>query len=220
MAKVHWYFDFISPFAYLQWQQLLPLHRSGRLHLSPKPILFAALLDHIGQLGPAEIPGKRAFTYRFVQWQAQQTGVQLRFPPAHPFNPMAALRLATAVSAREEEIAVIDALFRLIWAEGRLPDQAALQELAQAFELGELESLIGSAQVKAQLRESTEMAVRRGVYGVPSAELEGQLYWGNDATPMLLHALEQPDCWSRAPYAGLGQLPIGVSRKSPAAGAA
>ena len=92
MKRATWYFDFISPFAYLQWRRL---RDERRLALEPVPILFAAVLDHVGQKGPAEIPGKRTFTYRFVHWQARRAGVPLRFPPAHPFNPMAALRLCS-----------------------------------------------------------------------------------------------------------------------------
>lgn len=213
MSTVRWYFDFISPFAWLQWHTLYRLHRAGelQLQLQPQPILFAAVLDHLGQRGPAEIPGKRAFTYRLVQWQAHSSGVPLQFPPAHPFNPIAALRLALAA---ELDLQVIDAIFQLIWAQGRLPDPPALQELATQRGLGELDALIGSPQVKAQLRSNTETAIARGVFGVPSAELDGELYWGNDATPMLLHALAHPQCWSQAPYARLADLPVASSRSS------
>ena len=93
MTAAHdWYFDFISPFAYLQWMVLRRDHAD--LDINPKPLLFAGLLKHWGQLGPAELPGKRVHTYRLVLWQARQMGIALRFPPAHPFNPLPALRLA------------------------------------------------------------------------------------------------------------------------------
>ena len=94
-----WYFDFISPFAYLQWRALDAL--APVLTFEFRPILLAALLEHHGHKGPAEIPQKRRFSYRFVTWRAQQAGIPLRFPPAHPVNPLPALRLALArVAAR------------------------------------------------------------------------------------------------------------------------
>jgi 2-hydroxychromene-2-carboxylate isomerase len=92
MIEARWYFDFISPFAYLQLRRILALRE--RIRITPMPIVFGAVLAHHGQLGPAEIAGKREFTYRFVQWRAAQDAVVLRFPPAHPFNSLAALRLA------------------------------------------------------------------------------------------------------------------------------
>jgi 2-hydroxychromene-2-carboxylate isomerase len=83
---VRWYFDFISPFAYLHWPKVKAA--MSERAIMPVPILFAAVLDTRGQKGPAEIPSKREFTYRHVLWQARQAGVPLRFPPTHPFNPL------------------------------------------------------------------------------------------------------------------------------------
>ena len=84
VVKVSWVFDVISPFAYLAFPQLsrLPAHVSVEF----VPVLFAGLLQHFGQLGPAEIPSKRRFTYRFALWRARQLGLPMRMPPAHPFN--------------------------------------------------------------------------------------------------------------------------------------
>ena len=76
MTPARWYFDFISPFAFLQWRRLRAL--GDRLPVVPVPILFAAVLDRIGQKGPAEIPGKRVFTYRHVLWRARQRGLASR----------------------------------------------------------------------------------------------------------------------------------------------
>ena len=97
-AKAIWYFDFISPFAYLQWQKLKVIRGCS---FEYRPLLFAALLDHHGNKGPAEVPSKRLFSYRHVQWRADQAGIDLRFPPAHPFNPLYALRLCVAAGTTE-----------------------------------------------------------------------------------------------------------------------
>src|SRR5258708_20024841 len=92
MKSAEWYFDFISPFSYLQIEAFDRLPPDMKLTL--RPVLFAGLLNHWGHKGPAEIPEKRRFTYRFVQWLAEQQGVPMKFPPTHPFNPIKALRLA------------------------------------------------------------------------------------------------------------------------------
>ena len=92
--KISWVFDFISPYSYLSFQQLPALPAGTQLELVP--VLFAGLLNHFGQLGPAEVAPKRRFTYRFVLWRARRMGLPLKVPPAHPFNPLSALRLAIA----------------------------------------------------------------------------------------------------------------------------
>ena len=110
-ARADWYFDFISPYSYLQSERLESLPFAVR----PRPVLFAGLLQHWGHKGPAEMPSKRVFTYRQVVWIARRDGIALRFPPRHPFNPIKVLRLAIALGC---ELAAIHAIFRHIWAEG------------------------------------------------------------------------------------------------------
>ena len=80
-----WYFDFVSPFAHLQSEQLASL--APRVAIRYRPVLFAGILSAHGQKGPAEIAAKRAFTYRFCVWQAQRQGITLKFPPERPIPP-------------------------------------------------------------------------------------------------------------------------------------
>lgn len=198
-----WYFDFISPFSYLQWQKLKSLRE-----VTPVPIVFAAILAAHGQKGPAEIPGKREFTYRHVLWQARQQGVPLKFPPAHPFNPIAALRLCIAACSTA---AAVDAIFDWIWARGQAGDSA--QTLAPvAAQLGVELASIGSEDVKAALRVNTDAALAAGVYGVPTLAFDGQLFWGNDAHDFAMAALRDPAVLADAEMQRLTQLPVGISR--------
>lgn len=90
-ASIDWYFDFVSPYSYLGLHRL----KDVKPKINYKPVLFAGLLKHWGQKGPAEIPAKRKWTYRSCDWQARKLGLPFRFPAAHPFNPLPHLRLAT-----------------------------------------------------------------------------------------------------------------------------
>src|SRR4249920_1307298 len=85
MRNVDWYFDFISPYAWLQAETLDRLPSDAVL--ACKPVLFAGLLEHWGQLGPAEIPPKRTFTYQYIVWRAHKLGLRACPPSHHPFNP-------------------------------------------------------------------------------------------------------------------------------------
>jgi 2-hydroxychromene-2-carboxylate isomerase len=204
-----WFFDFISPFAYLQLPKILALRE--RLDIAPVPIAFGAVLAHHGQLGPAEIRGKREFTYRLVQWQAERDGVTLRFPPAHPFNPLAALRLCIAAGSTWEAVC---AIYLHLWRDGLTGDSAeALLPVAQSLGITDVAALIASDAVKAQLRANTDAALAAGVYGVPTVQLDdGALFWGNDATPMLEQHLADPGRFAQGEYARITQLPVGIAR--------
>lgn len=203
--QLHWYFDFISPFSYLHWQKLKALPEP----VTPVPIVFGAVLSARGQKGPAEIPGKREFTYRHVLWQARQEGVTLRFPPAHPFNPLMALRLCVAGGST---VAAVDALFDWIWKDGHAGDSAeALAPVAAA--LGIDPALAQGEAAKAQLRANTEAALAAGVYGVPTLAVGDELFWGNDAHGFALAALRNPAVLADPEMRRVSTLPVGVQRR-------
>src|SRR5215467_4172168 len=124
-VRVAWVFDVISPFAYLALPRLEEL--PADVELEVVPVLFAALLNHFGQRGPAEIPSKRRFTYRFVLWRARQLGLPLRMPPAHPFNPLSALRLIIAAGSDGRAAGTV---LRAVFGEGRdVTDPAVIADL-------------------------------------------------------------------------------------------
>jgi 2-hydroxychromene-2-carboxylate isomerase len=203
-----WYFDFISPFSWLQWRQLDALR--DRLEIRPVPVVLGAMLARFGTKGPAEIPAKRAFTYRFVHWQARNAGVPLRFPPTHPFNPLPALRLAVALDARED---AIDAIFRAAWEHGHPIDSAeSLAPLAARFGIADAAAALGAPAVKDRLRANTDAAIAAGVFGVPTLAVGGHHFWGNDATPMLADWLADPALFDGPEFARLASLPASASR--------
>jgi 2-hydroxychromene-2-carboxylate isomerase len=205
-APLRWYFDFLSPFSYLHWQKVKALRATHVVE--PVPVVFGAVLSAVGQLGPAEIPGKREFTYRHVLWQARAEGVPLVFPPAHPFNPLGALRACIAAGSTPD---AVDAIFDWIWRDGRAVDNDdALLPLLDR--LGLAAQSIVTPQVKAALRDNTEAAIAAGVYGVPTLQIGDALFWGNDAHPFALAALHDPSVLQDAEMQRVSTLPIGISR--------
>ncbi len=208
MASADWYFDFVSPFSYLQCEQLPRLEQAIRVRY--RPVLFAALLDAHGSRGPAEIPAKRRFTYRFVVWQAQQLGIALKFPAEHPFNPLPLLRLALAADCAPEAIRCI---FRFVWRDGRLGDlPIEWAELTAELGLPDATARIASAEVKAALRQNSEEAIARGVFGVPTLAIGDELFWGVDATAMAADYIAQGCRYTDPEMTRVASLPVGAQR--------
>ena len=208
-APALWYFDIISPFAYLA----LPRLDAIRAHrpVASRPIVFGGILKAWGQLGPAEIAPKRVHTYRLSTHLAQAMGVPFRFPPAHPFNPLAMLRLLTALNGNE---AAVTTAFRLVWGEGRdVNDPAVLREVADAAGRLDTLALIGEPAVKDRLRQATEEAVAAGVFGVPSLVIDGEVFWGVDAMPMAQDYLADPAAFRSGEMARVSTLPEGIQRQ-------
>lgn len=201
-----WYFDVISPFAALAIPEMETLCAQHEVVF--RPVLFAGLLKAFGHLGPAEIPAKRTQTYRIVQWIADEHGIPFRAPPAHPFNPLALLRL---LCARELTVADAAVAFQLVWGEGRdpeSPETAAMLAAALGVPLG-----AGSdPAVKDLLRTNTEAAVAAGVYGVPTLAIGDELFWGLDAMPMALAYLADPGLFASGEMARVSNLPMAAQR--------
>lgn len=207
--SVDWYFDFISPYSYLQFARFPPLPEGTTLRL--RPVLFAGLLEAWGHKGPAEIPAKRRFTYRQVVWLARRDGIPLRFPRAHPFNPLRALRLALALDCGRD---VIGAIFRFIWEQGRLvEDDTEWTELAHRLGVADADTRIAAPEVKAALRRNGEEALAAGVFGVPSFVADSEVFWGYDAGAMFLDYLRDPQAFLSGEQARVADLPTASVRR-------
>lgn len=210
MKHITFYLDFISPYAYLAFEKL-PIALMGHSYsVTYKPILFAAMLKHHGQLGPAEIAPKRDWTYRHVLWLAHMQGVDLQLPASHPFNPLGLLRLAVASQAQgEPNRYVCETLFRHVWQGGAPADDAA-RLAALTAQLNPARSA-QDATVKDQLKAHTDEALALGVFGVPTFEVDGKLFWGFDALPMLSAYLAD-DPWFEAPWDSVASVAQGIKR--------
>jgi 2-hydroxychromene-2-carboxylate isomerase len=201
MKAITFWFDPVSPFAYLAFERLPQVLEGCSYAVNYRPLLFAGLLAHWGQKGPAEIEPKRAWTFRHIHWLAQQHGIPLDTPAVHPFNPLPLLRLAVACGPNRR---VVEALMRHVWVGGGdAADAARIAALAQDLAPARDPQ---STEVKEALRAATNEAIVRGVFGVPSFELDGRLFWGLDALPMLRAAL-QGEPWFDGPAWDAAAMP-------------
>ena len=208
--RIDFWFDFISPFAYLAQQRLGELPEGVELRY--RPLLFAGLLKHWGTRGPAEVAPRRRFTYRYCHWLAQQQGIVYRTPPAHPFNPLPALRASIALGNGAE---TIDAIYRFIWGQGQLPEGPAWRALLET--LGLDESMLHDPGVKQALRDNTEAAIEAGVFGVPTFSIDigdgqAELFWGQDVLAMLADYLRDPALFEGEDYPRIDALPAAAER--------
>lgn len=207
--QADWYFDYVSPYAYLQLEAFDRL--PADLEITIKPVLFAGLLGYWDNMGPAEIPAKRRQTYRYSHWLAHKRGVPFKAPPRHPFNPLAVLRLSIAL---DSNVDAIRAIFRHIWGYGHDgQDLESLRPLAKSLGVDDLEARIADPAIKDQLRQNTEAAAARGVFGIPTFAIDDELFWGDDVTDMMLDYLENPNLFKEGELARLTELPIAAQRK-------
>lgn len=203
------YFDLISPYVYLLLSDFDPL--PSEIAIRPVPILFAALLNHSGTRGPAEIPAKRIHTYRQCAWLAQTRNISFRMPSRHPFNPLAALRLLCALGPTLEQTRIAS---HFVFGDGKDPSTPeSLAELGGRLGVENAAALASAPASKDLLRTNTDEALAHGVWGVPTLLIGGELFWGADSLPMALDFLRDPGLFETPEMKRIATLPIGASRK-------
>jgi len=194
MATVRCYADPVSPYAWLGLRDLGRLEAAGA-RIVVIPVLFAGLLNAHDNIGPAEVPAKRRYLFRDVMREAARRGLPFAGPPGHPFNPLLALRMCTAVADDTARGALLMALTCATWERGAdLMDEATLARLADEAGL-DGPGLLAAAQapaVKQALADATAQAVADGVFGVPTFRMDGdgELFWGADRIDALLWRMQ------------------------------
>lgn len=198
MKSLQFWFDPISPYACLGFDRLPQALEGLSYSVDYRPILFAGLLKTWGQKGPAEIEPKRAWTFRQIAWQAHRLGVRIETPAQHPFNPLALLRLlhACAPEGGMPNRWQCEQVFHHVWHGGA--------DANEAQRVAELRARLAPARdpdgeaVKQSVKDSTAAALARGVFGVPTIEVDGRLFWGLDSLDMLA-AFLRGDAWFDGP---------------------
>ncbi|NKB35218.1 MAG: thioredoxin domain-containing protein [Pseudomonadales bacterium] len=215
-TQLDFYFDFISPYAYFAWQKLEPLCEEYQLELRPHPVVFGKLLDHWGQLGPAEVPPKKEAVGRYCLRYAAINGLEYNPPKYHPYNPLPSLRLALKEVSGDQQLSVIDAIFNAGWAHGEdLGEAQHLIEILQraGIDTKGLDELITQQSVKDVLIKETSNAIEQGVFGVPTIIIGDQLFWGNDQFDHIKLLLEGKDPLDGQKHKLLQSRPRMIDRK-------
>ena len=211
MKEITFYLDFVSPYAWLAFERLPQALEGLSYHLRFRPVLLGALLKQHTNPGPAGIAPKRAWTYRHVSWLGHSLGVGLDMPARHPFPPLPLLRLALECSGDGfVNRFVAGTILRHVWQGGAdALDPARLDALRAALADQLRQDEDAPERAKRLLRENTEAAAARGVFGVPAFEVEGRLFWGLDSLPMLRACLDG-DPWFDQHWERAASVPQGL----------
>ena len=195
MSKtVEFFFDLGSPATYLAYTQLPKICEQTDSQLVYKPMLLGGVFKATGNASPATIPAKGRYMFQDLDRYAKRYGVPLKFNPHFPINTLMLMRAVTGMQLRHPERfqAFIDCLFHALWVEGRsLDDPATVAAVLtrNGFDPNEVLALTADEEVKAALKDNTEQAVQRGVFGAPCMFIGDQMFFGQDRLDFVLEAL-------------------------------
>lgn len=195
MSKtVEFFFDLGSPATYLAYTQLPNICKQTDSQLIYRPMLLGGVFKATGNVSPITVPAKGRYMFQDLDRYAKRYGVPLKFNSNFPINTLMLMRAVTGMQLRHPERfqAFIDCLFHALWVEGRSlddPTTVAVVLTQNGFDPNEVLALTADEDVKAALKENTENAVQRGVFGAPSMFIGNQLFFGQDRLDFVLEAL-------------------------------
>ncbi|EJK99992.1 2-hydroxychromene-2-carboxylate isomerase [Pseudomonas chlororaphis] len=195
MSKtVEFFFDLGSPTSYLAYTQLPKICAQTGSQLIYQPMLLGGVFKVTGNASPISIPAKGRYMLQDLARYAKRYEVPLAFNPHFPINTLLLMRAVTGMQLRHPQrfVAFIDCLFRALWVEKRnLNDPATVAAVLSegGFDPQEVLALTNDEEVKNALKDKTEQALQRGVFGAPSMFVDNQLFFGQDRLDFVLEAL-------------------------------
>lgn len=191
MHPIDFYFDFISPYAFLASTRIEQLaNRHGRTVRWHAFRLGVTVVKVMGLRPMMETPLKGNYTAKDVVRLAHMMGEPL-VPTTTLPDPLPPARLFHAVP-REHSGALAKALLRACWAQGLdIGNEAVLKDIAAELKLapGAVDSALHDPVTKSALAQATASAIKRGVFGSPICAVGDELFWGTDRLWLLDHYL-------------------------------
>lgn len=193
MPHIEFFWEPGSPYTYLAATQVGAIAKAAGVPLEWKPFLLGKVFQARGMTLPAAIPAKAQYMFKDLARWSQLYQVPLTMPKVFPVNSMLASRVSVAASMGGNGEAAALAVMGAYW--GRGEDISQAEVVGAALDATGLSSaeLLAAAQtdpVKDQLRQNTEDAIRRGVFGAPTLFYDGAMFWGNDRLDMLKAVIE------------------------------
>ncbi len=190
---VEFYFDFGSPYSYLAYKALPGIAAELGAEIVWRPMLLGGVFKATGNHSPAEIPAKERWTRGDLERWARRYGAAFTRNPHFPINTLTLMRGAVGMQMRGPDFhKYVDAIYRAMWEEPRdlgQPDELAAVLRRAGFDVDAFQSLISDPAVKEQLKQNTDEAVARGVFGAPTFFVGEQMFWGQDRLDFVAEAL-------------------------------
>ena len=194
---IDFYFDVSSPWTYLAFRNIQPLAKELNVSINWRPVLVGGIFNTVNQRMYASREDSNSPRNRYVlkdlQDCARQTGVSIVFPPkVFPVNSVKAMRgciwIARNEAVKDCLLPFIEATFAAYFTRQEdISQDDVLASIcrqtgidAKTFEAG-----IAQADIKEALKATTDEAIARGAFGVPTFFVGDDMYFGNDRLDLL-----------------------------------
>lgn len=191
-ATVDYYFDFGSPAAHIGYFEIKRIAAAASATLKLQPMLLGGVFKATGNHTPMQVPAKGTWMVADLSDYARRYGVPFAMNPHFILNTMMSMRGACVAETREELPAYCDALFMAVWRDGLdVSDESIYADVLSraGFDAPAYQAGVIQPAIKHALKQATEAAVARGVFGAPTIFLGNQMWFGQDRLFLVEQAL-------------------------------
>ena len=184
-SPVDFWFEFASTYSYVAALRVEDVARSSAVPLEWNPFLLGPIFRRQGWSdSPFNLnPARGRYMWRDVERLCAKHGLPFRRPSEFPRNSLLAARVA-CVGLDEAWLPEFSrAVYRANFAEDRdIADADLLGGILRALgqDATEILARARSQENKDLLRRRTDAAWDLGIFGAPTFEVRGELFWGND----------------------------------------
>jgi 2-hydroxychromene-2-carboxylate isomerase len=185
-GTVEFLFDVVSPTSYLAYKRLPDIAARTGAAIIWTPVFLGGVMQATGNNPPGTVPAKGEYMGRDLVRCAERYGIPFALNPHFPVKTLIIQRMAIVLLDEGGEDALrpfLDACFQAVWVEGKNMGSAAVAAetlSAAGFDPEDLVARAGDPAIKEKLKENTDGAVARGVFGAPTFFVGEEMYFGQD----------------------------------------
>lgn len=187
---IDFYFDFSSPYGYFSSEKIDELADRCGIAVVWRPYLMGAVMKITERKPLVQIPMVSDYSRRDLNRSARFEGIEFNPPSTFPIATVAACRAYYWIEQSDEELArkLAKALFRAYFIRDEMicePEVVVSVASGIGIDAGDLQNALQDISVKQLVRDATEQAVNRNVFGSPFFFINDEPFWGHDRMGLL-----------------------------------
>ena len=180
--SIDFYFDIISPYAYLAYKQLSSLENLKKIKFNYKPILLGGLHKLAGITAPAFNEFKMKNMKNDCNLIASKKNIKFQWNDKFPINSLKIMRGYLSVNEEKKDI-YLETFFNAYWQDNiDLENIDEIKNLLKKIDIdtNNFFNNLEDIKIKEKLKEITNSAFEKEVFGAPTFIVNNKLFWGQD----------------------------------------
>jgi 2-hydroxychromene-2-carboxylate isomerase len=179
---IEFYFDFISPYSYLAHKKIKKINEKKNIHFKYKPILVGGLHNLQGITAPAFIKPKLKHMISDCDLVAKKDKFDFFWNSKFPINSLNIMRGYLLIDDSIKDL-YLDLIFNAYWKDNL--DTSNEETLKTILKKCKIDSSgffkgIKDPKIKDELKNATQKAHKKEIFGAPTFVVNQKIYWGQD----------------------------------------